>query len=63
MDKSHVDTLSLKNYLEPIIINQAKTNPQMQYQREHKWILNYYYKDMKGIYLLMISVTPDKYAE
>jgi hypothetical protein len=63
VDKSQADTISMKNYLEPNIINQVKTNPQMQYQREHKWTLNYLYKDKKGLYLLMVKVTPDKYAE
>ena len=63
VDKSQADTISMKNFLEPNILNQVKTNPQMQYQRDHKWILNYLYKDKKGIYLLMVKVTPDKYVE
>lgn len=63
INKSEVDTTSLKNYLEPNIINQVKTNPQMQYQREHKWNLNYLYKDKNGLYVLMVKVTPDKYTE
>jgi hypothetical protein len=63
VEKNQVDTISIKNYLEPNIVNQVKTNPQMQYQREHKWTLNYLYKDKKGLYILMVKVTPDKYAE
>jgi hypothetical protein len=63
LDKSQVDTVSAKKYLETNIVNQVKTNPQMKYQRDHQWILNYLYKDKNGIYLLMINVTPDKYAE
>jgi hypothetical protein len=63
IDKSRADTIKMKNYLEPNIINQLKTNPQMQYQREHKWTMNYLYKDKNGLFLLMIKVTPDKYAK
>jgi len=63
VDKSHADTLSMKNYLEPIITNQVKSNPQMQYQRDHKWTLNYLYKDKNGLYLLAVRVTPDKYSK
>lgn len=63
LDKSNADTISMKNYLEPNIINQLKTNPQMNFQREHKWTLNYLYKDKNGLFLLLIKVTPDKYAK
>ncbi|MEI2758583.1 MAG: zinc ribbon domain-containing protein [Bacteroidia bacterium] len=61
MDKVSVDTNELKNNLEPIVINTVKTNPQMQFQRDHKTTMNYSYKDRSGQFLFMISVTPDKY--
>jgi len=63
VEKSKADTLMMKNYLEPIITNQVKSNPQLQYQRDHKWTLSYLYKDKNGLYLLMIRVTPDKYEK
>ena len=60
-DKANVDTVGMKNYLERSITNVVKTNPQMKFQRDHKTTLNYYYKDKNGVYLFIISVTPDKY--
>lgn len=61
LDKEAVDTLGLKGFIEPTIINNVKTNPQMQYQRDHKITMNYYYKDKLGQYLFMVSVSPDRY--
>jgi hypothetical protein len=57
-DKVSVDTLELKNYLEPRIINFYQTSPDMQFQRENKITVNYQYKDKVGNYLFMISVKP-----
>ena len=61
IDKANADTASMKNYLEPLITNQVKTNPEMKYQRDHKTIMKYYYKDKNGAYLFIVSVPPDKY--
>ncbi len=54
-----LDTLEAKNRLEPPIINNYQTNPQMQYMRDNKVTLNYCYKDKSGNYLFMISVKPE----
>ncbi|MDP4202258.1 MAG: hypothetical protein Q8861_06160 [Bacteroidota bacterium] len=61
MEKNTVDTLQLKNSVEPNIVNFVRTNPQMKYIRDKSVTVNYYYKDKKGIYLFMISVKPDQY--
>lgn len=61
IEKASVDTVDIRNSLEPTIINYVKTNPQMKTQRDLKTIINYYYKDKEGVFLLIISVTPDKY--
>jgi hypothetical protein len=61
VEKGNVDTVSMKNYLEPNITNFVKSSPQMQYQRDNKCILNYCYKDKRGLYLFLITVTPDMY--
>jgi hypothetical protein len=61
IDKESVDTTIAKNTLEPTIINFVKTNPQMQYARDHKTTINYYYKDKNGMYLFIVSVPPKKY--
>ena len=61
LEKATVDTVAMRNAIEPHILSSVKTNPQMQIQRDHKTTLNYYYKDKDGQFLLMISVTPDMY--
>lgn len=56
-----LDAVELKNFMEPVITNNVRTNPQMQYQRDKKTTVNYYYKDKEGVFLFVISVGPDKY--
>ncbi len=56
-----IDTIKLKEIIEPLAINLAKTNPQMKFQRDNNVILNYLYKDKYGVYLCMISITPAMY--
>lgn len=61
IEKVDIDTLTLKNYLEPNITNFVRTSPQMKYQRDNKVTINYSYKDKEGNYLFMVSVTPEQY--
>jgi ribosomal protein L40E len=60
-DKAGLDTLTIKNNMEPSLINLVKTSPQMQYQRDHRTTMIYYYKDRSGQYVFSILITPDKY--
>ena len=61
IEKATADPEEMRNLIGPTIINYVKTNPQMKPQRDLKTTINYYYKDKAGLFLLMISVTPDKY--
>ena len=61
LTKEMVDTIELRNYIIPVATNNAKTNPDMKYQRDNKVIFKYYYKDMKGNYLFSFAVTPEQY--
>ncbi len=61
IEKASTDTLEMREYLEPTITNYVKTNPQMKFQRDSKTTINYYYKDKAGLFLMLISVTPEKY--
>lgn len=65
MDKSEldVDIDTLKNYMEPVIINNARTNPSLKTFRENKVTLAYNYRDKNGVFILEIKVTPDLYAK
>jgi len=56
-----LDINGLRDYLEPRIINDVRTNPNMKFLRDKKVTMNYYYMDKDGNYLFTISVTPKKY--
>lgn len=59
--KDEVDLDTVKRYIEPGIINNVKTNPDLKLYRDHETTLNYYYKDRNGEFVHKISVTPDMY--
>jgi len=61
IDKESIDIIGFKKLLEPHIINELKANPQMQWQRDNKVTLDYYYKDKNGIHLFTITVKPEQY--
>jgi len=61
LDKSEVNADTLKAKLEPGIVNNIKTNPDLKIFRDNKTTMNYSYKDKNGVFVLTISVTPDKY--
>jgi len=61
IEKDAVDTVEMRSTLEPSITNVVKTNPQMKFMRDNKITINYYYKDRKDRYILLISITPNQY--
>jgi len=61
VDKESIDTVEIKKYIEPNIINGVRTSPDMKFQRDNKVTMKYYYKDKKGNYLFLITVTPEQY--
>jgi hypothetical protein len=61
MDKSQVNIDTLKKYLEPGILNNIRTNPDMAKQREYRVTLVYSYKDEKGEFIHKFTITPDMY--
>ena len=61
LEKSEVNLDTVKKYVEPGILNNAKTNPAMQPLRDNKVTLVYNYMDKKGVFVLKITVTPDMY--
>ena len=60
-EKEDLDVLDLKNYLEPNILNNVRTNPDLQTLRDKNVVFDYYYNDKNGIFLFKISVSPEKY--
>ena len=59
--QSEVNLDTVKKYIEPGIINNVKTNPDMKIYRDNKTTFVYYYKDKNGVFVLKFSVTPDMY--
>ncbi len=60
-EKSEINLDTAKKYIEPSIINNAKTNPEMKVFRDHKTTLIYSYKDKNGVFVWKLSITPDMY--
>jgi len=56
-----IDTVMTKNTLEPNIINNIKTSPEMKYHRDNNVTFQYRYKDKNGNYMFSIIVTPEQY--
>ena len=63
LDKSQVNIDTVKKYIEPGLINNVKTNPDLKVYRENKVTMAYNYKDKNGVFILKINVTPELYAE
>ena len=63
LNKSEVNIDTVKKYVEPGLINNVKTNPDLKAFRDNKITMVYYYKDKNGEFVLKISVTPDMYSE
>lgn len=63
MSKESINIDDAKQRLEPNIINFVKTNPDMKTFRDNETTINYAYKDMSGVFLFTISITPDQYKE
>ncbi|HYF70851.1 MAG TPA: hypothetical protein VD884_22105 [Ohtaekwangia sp.] len=63
MVKRDTEIQDLKASLEPEIIANVKTNPDMQINRDHKTTLIYRYLDKHGAFLFEITVTPALYME
>jgi hypothetical protein len=62
LNKSEVNIDTVKKYVEPGLINNVKTNPDLKMYRDNKITMAYNYRDKNGVFVLKISVTPDKYA-
>lgn len=56
IESSTAQPEEMKSYIEPILINGIKTNPQMKALRDLKTTFNYFYKDQAGIFLFQVSL-------
>jgi hypothetical protein len=61
--KTEVSLDTFRKYVEPAIINNIKTNPELKFFRDNKITMIYYYKDKNGEFVNKFTVTPDQYAK
>lgn len=61
LEVGNIDTLGMKEALEPNILNIVKTNPDMKFVRDNKATLSYYYKDKNGKYVCRILMPYERY--
>jgi hypothetical protein len=62
-NKSEVDTAALITYLFPILINNARTNPDFKTFLASRVKLSYSYSDKNGEYLFRVLITPEQYED
>ena len=58
---AEIDVDNLEENLEPVLINNVKTNPDMSGFRKNSVTVAYNYKDKEGNFITKISVTKDDY--
>ena len=61
MERVTVDISELEHYLQPIILNNIKTNPDLKTFRDNDVIMAYNYKDRNGEYLFKLIFKPENY--
>ena len=61
LEKNEINIDELREYIEPNVINNVKTNPDMKEFKDNKVTMAYNYKDKNGVFVLKINVTPDLY--
>lgn len=59
--KAEVNYDTVKKYIEPQLLNNIRTSPDLRVQREHKITFIYNYFDMNGLPVIRFSFGPDKY--
>lgn len=61
MERATLDISELENYLQPIILNNIKTNPDLKTFRDNDVIMAYDYKDKNGEHLFKLTFKPENY--
>jgi hypothetical protein len=61
MSKDEIDIPQFKSYIEPRVINNARTNNDMRSFRDNKVEMVYKYFDKNGVFVFDVRVLPDHY--
>lgn len=63
IEKSEFNLDTVRKYVEPNIINNVKTNPDMKDLRDNNVKFNYSYRDKNGEFVWKLEITPDMYED
>lgn len=61
--KDSIDVKAFEDYMQPMILNTVKSNPDLKIYRDNKTTMAYHYKDMNGVFITKISITADLYSD
>lgn len=61
-EKSEIIPDTVKKYLFPSLLENIKTNPDLESFRDHDIIFNYHYVDKKGAFVIDYTITPEMYS-
>jgi hypothetical protein len=61
LSKEDINPEELKAGIEPGILNNVRTNPDMKMFRDKRTTLAYYYTDKNGAFVVKLTVTPEMY--
>ncbi len=62
-ERTEVDTTNLKGRLQPVLLENMKTNPSTKALRDGKVTMVYNYRDKNGQSLFKITVSPEQYQD
>jgi len=60
-DKTEMNLDTAKKYVEPVLLNRVKTDPDLKFFRDNDVILIYNYRDRNGVFVVKYSITPEMY--
>ncbi|HKJ43571.1 MAG TPA: hypothetical protein VKA27_15855 [Sunxiuqinia sp.] len=63
LTKAEVNLDTVNKYIRPNIIENVKSSPQLKIYRDNKITMDYKYYDKNGLFVTIISVTPNLYSE
>jgi hypothetical protein len=61
--KAEMDIAVFEELMEPVLINNMKTNPDMSLFKENGVTLAYLYRDKNGEFVTKIDIDPEKYLD
>lgn len=61
--KDSIDLKAFEDHMQPMILNNVRTNPDLKIYRDNRTTMAYNYRDMNGEFITKISITADQYSD